>query len=170
MTSNADASKSDLANIQSAIVELLRARMSELTVSQRIRIEQGSAEALAMAGRTKEAIAAYDDLARQRPNDGDVQEGYARLLLASKDQADWRPALDQWRRVAAKSKPRSTRWFRAKYSIALSQHKLGDNQRAAKLIRYLQATENLSQSGFAQEFEQLLERCQTGNQTTNGSP
>jgi hypothetical protein len=62
--------------------------------------------------------------------------------------------------VAAKSRPRTALWFKAKYSVALTQHKLGDHAGAAKLIRYLQATEDLEQSGLRREFQQLLDLCE----------
>ena len=81
-------------------------------------------------------------------------------LLDADDNATLQQALNQWRRVAARSRPRSPRWFRAKYSIALAQHKLGDNVGAAKLIRYLQATEDLQANGWHAQFQQLLERCE----------
>jgi hypothetical protein len=155
-----DATRRDLANLQVNIAELLRSKTSQLAAAQRVAVERGYAKALAAAGKHKEALAAFKELAQTRPQDGDVQEAYARLLLESGDEAAWRLALDQWRRVAARSKPRSPRWFRAKYSVAMTQFKLGDKQNAAKLIRYLKATEDLAQSGLERELEALLKRCQ----------
>ena len=162
-----DAARSDLANLQLAIVELLRPSAAKLTAAQQVALERGYAEALAAASRTEEAIAAYRELAQQHPNDGEIQAGLGRLLLDSSDPATLRLALDQWRRVAARSKPRSPGWFQAKYSVALAQLQLGDPQSAAKLIRYLQATEDLAASGFEQQFADLLRRAE--NQTPNGS-
>jgi hypothetical protein len=80
-------------------------------------------------------------------------------LLDSDDKSYWQQALDQWRRVAARTRPRTDRWFHAKYSVALAQFKLNDKQGAAKLIRYLQATEDLKRSGIEKEFDDLLSQC-----------
>jgi len=152
-------SRPALAEIELEVIALLQMKQSDLTAMQRVRIERGAAAALAAAGRHDEAVAASTELARRHPEDGTIQEEYAQLLLEGRDPASWRLALDQWRRVAAKSKPRSSRWFRAKYSIALAEIKLGDKAAAGKLIQYLQATEDLSQSGLQAEFVELLSRC-----------
>jgi hypothetical protein len=88
-----------------------------------------------------------------------IQEEYATFLLDRDDPAALRQALDQWRVVAAHTRPRTVNWFRAKYSVALAQYKLGDRAGAAKLIRYLQATEDLSSSGLEQAFTKLLAQC-----------
>ena len=105
------------------------------------------------------ALAALAALAREHPHQATVQVAYAEQLLASENREQLQLALDQWRRVASKTPPRAARWFRAKYAVALAQFKLGDKQAAAKLIRYLQATEDLAASGLEREFGDLLERC-----------
>ena len=151
--------KPAIANLQVEIGNLLRANPSELSDNQRRSIRTQQARALANAGRLEEAVSAYAALAKEFGNDGAIQEAYANVLLATEARPTLEQALDQWRRVAAKSRPRSVRWFKAKYSVALAQYKLGDQAGAAKLIRYLQATEDLGQSGFEQEFQQLLEWC-----------
>ena len=97
-------------------------------------------------------------LAKDHPSNATIQEVYARFLLDGADESSWQQSLDQWRRVALRTRPRTAAWFRAKYSVALAQFKLSDKAGAAKLIRYLQATEELQQSGLEQEFTDLLKR------------
>lgn len=157
--SSDEIAKPKLAAVQLAIGALLKPKLTELDVSQHRSIERQHARALWNAGQRESALAAYAKLAQRQPNDGPVQEAYANLLSTSDDPATLQRALDQWRRVAAKSRPRSARWFKAKYSIALTQYKLDDKAGAAKLIRYLDATEELAKSGLQQEFQDLLEKC-----------
>ncbi|MDA1051480.1 MAG: hypothetical protein O3C40_13510 [Planctomycetota bacterium] len=151
--------QTDLAKLVMDVAERLDALRAELDPTQTLSIDRGKAQALAVTGDVASAYELWSQLAKDHPSDGGIQEGYARFLLASDDQAYGQQALDQWRRVAASSRPRTARWFRAKYSVALAQYKMGDKAPAAKLIRYLQATEDLAPSGFEQEFTELLMRC-----------
>jgi len=132
----------------------------QLDPGQRLRVSMIRAAALAKLGDVGGALNAYADLAQKHTNHATVQVAYAEQLLLSDDREPLRLALAQWRRVAAKTRPRTARWFRAKYSVALAHFKLGDKMASAKLIRYLQATEDLAASGLEGEFRDLLERSQ----------
>ncbi|MBP87229.1 MAG: hypothetical protein CMJ64_10995 [Planctomycetaceae bacterium] len=156
-----NSAKPALADLQLEIGDLLEPKFSELSDNQQRSVRTQRAGAFANAGRLDEAVVTYAQLAQEFHDDGAIQEAYASVLLDADDGDRLKQALDQWRRVAAKSRPRSARWFKAKYSIALTQYKLGDKAGAAKLIRYLQAAEDLGQSGLEQEFQRLLERCKT---------
>lgn len=116
--------------------------------------------ALFDSGSQAEGLRSLSEFAQSRPQDGELQAELGDLLLASADRSDWERGLIQWRVVASKSQPRSTRWFKAKYSVAKAQFLLGDKVGAAKLIRYLQATEDLMTSGFQKEFLELLHQCE----------
>lgn len=153
------AARPTLAALQLEIGASLTEKLGELSPSQQRVVQSELASALETAGQTEAALAAYAKLAKEHPTDGAIQEAYASSLLNSTDQRTLKLALDQWRRVASKSRPRSDRWFKAKYSIALSQFKAGDKPAAAKLIRYLQATEDLSESEWQPKFDELLARC-----------
>jgi tetratricopeptide (TPR) repeat protein len=138
---------------------LLRADQ-QLEPGQLLRVSLIRAAALVKLGDADAALEAYAALARHHTNQAMVQVAYAEQLLLSNDREPLRLALSQWRRIAAKTRPRTARWFRAKYSIALTHFKLGDKMAAAKLIRYLQATEDLAVSGLDAEFRDLLKRSQ----------
>jgi hypothetical protein len=89
-----------------------------------------------------------------------VQEGYAQLLLDGNDPPSLQKALNAWRRIAARSRPHTDRWRRAKYSVALAQFKLGDRAAAAQLLRYmLETPPGLAGSGFEEEYAELLRKC-----------
>jgi hypothetical protein len=81
-------------------------------------------------------------------------------LLTTADKAPLQLALDQWRRIAARTKARTPRWFKAKYSVALAQYKLGDKKSARQLLDYtLQTPPGLDGTGWQGKFEELLKLC-----------
>jgi 16S rRNA U1498 N3-methylase RsmE len=70
-------------------------------------------------------------------------------------------ALDHWRRIAARARPQSERWYQAKFATALALSKLGQKREAADRIQYLQATTPaLASTPWAQRFADLLRKCQ----------
>ena len=165
LTGLADAAAPDLrgalAKLQLATADMLWPQRERLSTQERLRLEIIRAAALATAGRRGDALQAYQQLAQANPNNGRVQEAYAELLLAGDDKTSWRQALDQWRKIASRSPPRSPRWWRAKYSVALAQFQLGDKQPAAQMIRYLQETPpGLDEIELRPKFLDLLKRCE----------
>jgi len=160
MTDAASASaQTGLAKLVIDIADRLASKRAELDAMQSLSVDRSLAKALAVSGDVHAAHERFAQLAKNHPGNATIQEEYARFLLDGDDEASWPQALDQWRRVAARTRPRTARWFHAKHSVALAQYKLGDKEGAAKLIRYLQATEDLPHSGLEQEFTDLLRRC-----------
>ncbi len=149
----------DLAELVVDIAERLDSKRGELDAAQNLSIDRRLAQALAATGDVAAAHERFVQLANEHTSNASIQEDYGRFLLDREDKESWQQALDQWRRVASRTRPRTARWFHAKYSVALAQYKLNDKEGAAKLIRYLQATEDLKQSGLEEEFDQLLVRC-----------
>ena len=149
----------DLAKIVIDVAGRLDSQRSNLDASQRLAMDLGIANALALTGDLTAADKLFSRLANDHPNNATVQQSYAQFLLDGHDASYLQRALTQWRRVASRTRPRTPGWFRAKYSVALAQFKLNDKAGAAKLIRYLQATEDLQQSGLEREFDELLTRC-----------
>ena len=118
------------------------------------------AAALLAAGADQEARAAYEQLARDDPNDGRVQRAYAQLLLAAEDPESWQQALELWRTIAARSPPRTEAWYAARWGVSAALIQLGQEQEAARRIRYLQAIPpGLAGSGWEARFQELLDRC-----------
>ena len=149
-----------IAEIQLAAADLLAPHRPALSREDRQALDRLHAQALAAAGRREEAIAAYKALAAANPDEAAIQEGYAELLLAGDDRPSLAAALAQWRAIAARSRPRTDRWYRAKYSVAKAQLKLGDAAGAETLLRYmLQSPPGLAGSEWQAQYEQLLEEC-----------
>jgi hypothetical protein len=149
-----------VARLQLQTITLLDNRRNQLQPAERVALDRGKAEAMLFAGQRAEALALYAQLAKDNPDSGPIQEGYADTLLASPDKASLQLALDQWRRIAARTKARTPRWFKAKYSVALAQYKLGDKKSAGQLLDYtLQTPPGLDGTGWQAKFEELLKLC-----------
>jgi tetratricopeptide (TPR) repeat protein len=149
----------ELAALQLGAIDRLRPQASKLDAGQRLALEKVAADALASAGQREQALAAYEALATAQPDRGDIQEGYAALLADAldTDKAALEKALGRWRIIAQASRPRTDRWWRAKYQVALLCQRLGDKEQAAKLVRYLEATPpGLDGSPLEREFRELL--------------
>ncbi|MFO0901880.1 MAG: hypothetical protein U0939_02700 [Pirellulales bacterium] len=148
----------ECAELTLAVLESLSgAALEALTPETRRRLEVARAESLAAMSRREEAIEAYRQLSASEPQNGELQQALAELYEAGDAAADWQAALDQWRRIAAKSPPRSPRWFRAKLGVAAAMIRLGQREEAAKFIRFLQtAPPGLAGTPWAAEFEKLL--------------
>jgi len=154
--------KQELAKLQLAVADRLWGERSQVAPAKQQMLRRVRAESLKLAGRRKEAVAAYAELAKENPDSGNIQETYAELLLEGDDAESLRDALDQWRRVASRTRPRTERWFKAKYSVALALWKLGENQQAAERIRYLQAIPpGLEGTPWKDRFLELLRQCET---------
>ena len=95
------------------------------------------AESLEDSGQQAEAIAVWRQVASKHPKSGSAQQSFAEALERSPRREDWLIALDQWRRVAAKSAPRSSRWFRAKLGTVQQLVRLDQRAEAEKLVRFL---------------------------------
>lgn len=159
MESATGSAKTDLARLVADVAKRLESQRTELDPAQNLLVDQHLAKALAATGATNDAYDLFSRIAKEHSSNASVQEDFARFLLDSDDKDRLRQALDQWRLVAARTRPRTDRWFRAKYSVAVAHFKLNDKAGAAKLIRYLQATEDLAPSGIEKEFDALLSRC-----------
>jgi len=152
--------RSQLADLQLRAVGLLREGAQQLDAAAKARLDQIEAEALASAGRTTDAIRAYEDLAKRNPRDAGIQEAYARQLSAAGDRASLLAALAKWRELAKHSAAGSELWFRAKYSVALMHYRLGEKEKAATMIKLLKLTRpDLGGREMREKFEQLLARC-----------
>ncbi|MFH1919344.1 MAG: tetratricopeptide repeat protein [Planctomycetota bacterium] len=129
--------RAELAALQSSAVELLRTRREELPPSGQKNLDRIAAQALADLGQIDAALDAYRRLAQAHPHDGEIQEGYARLLLSREDRPSQEAALAKWREVEKKSRPGSDRWFSAKYAVALLHDRSNNREQAEKMIRLL---------------------------------
>jgi hypothetical protein len=150
----------DLAQLELDVIERLKPQASRLSSAQQQLLAQLRAAALATAGERDKALAEYAALAKASPNSGAIQEAYAELLAQGDDKASHEAALAKWRWIAAKSPPRTERWWKAKYAVAELQKKLGDASSAATLCRYLLETpRGIDDAEWKTRFEQLLRSC-----------
>ena len=154
-----EARSTHLTRVRLAVLERLRAGDAALPPVTKLKLGIDYAGTLAALERRNDARREFQRLISDHPDQGGLQDKYAQFLLDSNEPTLLREALDQWRIVAARSRPQSDRWFRAKYAVALASYKVGDKMAAAKLIRYVKATSSLS-ADWSDSFDKLLEKCE----------
>ena len=104
-----------------------------------------------------DALAMYADLATAHPRNIRIQRRYAEVLSAGDDVSD---ALEQWRIVVRRSRPRSPDWFRGKLGVAQAHFVAGEKARALELIEVLKALHpELGGPELKASFEALLRRA-----------
>ena len=171
--------RAELAQLQLTAVELLRPGREELSRSGQRDLDRIAAQALADAGRSDDALDAYRRLSKTYPRHGEIQEGYARLLLTRPDRASAEEALAIWRQVEEKSRPGTDRWFRAKLAVAFLHYRSDNRQHAEKIIRLLEVLHpeprlrdrqvtarfvELLDPTMKAQFLELLDRCEQPRQ------
>lgn len=153
--------KTVVARLQLQTIALLDTRRNQLQPAERVTLDRVRAEALLLSGKRDDALKIYAQLAKDNADNGPIQEGYGDALLAGNDKPSLEQALDQWRRISARSKARTSRWCKAKYNIALAHFRLGDKPAAVQLLQYtLEAPPGLKDTGWEQAYRDLLKRCQ----------
>ncbi|MCA9262917.1 MAG: hypothetical protein KDA60_03675 [Planctomycetales bacterium] len=149
------------ARLQLAVIEAETLPNDNVAADVASQRERFRAEALVAAGESSRAISDFTSLAEQYPNDAEVQETYARLLLQSSDPAHKRKSLEQWRLILSRSRPQSERWFTAKYSIAQAHFDLGERDQAEQIIRLQKALyPDLGGEELRRQFDRLLLQCE----------
>jgi tetratricopeptide (TPR) repeat protein len=152
--------RGELANLQLQTVEILRRQPDLLTADQLLAVQQLSAGALRDAGRTADALAAYEQLAQKRPDDGAIQEELAAMLALADDRRSVERALSLWRTIEKRSPEATPRWFRAKYTVALLHYRLGNPEQARKIITLIQLLHpDLGGPKLKADFLALLKQC-----------
>jgi hypothetical protein len=153
--------RSVVARLQLQTITLLDSKRNQLPAAEQVTLDRVRAAALLLAGKRDDALKLYAQLAQAHADNGPIQEGYADALLAGSDKPSLQQALDQWRRISSRSKTRTPRWFKAKYSVALAQYKLGDRAAAKQLLLYtLETPPGLEGTGWQQPFSELLRLCE----------
>ncbi len=113
--------------------------------------------ALQLNGQHEQAVSTLQQLATEQPQSLEAQIAYAEILATSPTEANWPLALKQWRTIAAKTKPGTTSWFRAKYHVAELLLRTGQRDEALKFLEYMAVIPpGWNESEFKAEFDQLL--------------
>jgi len=111
------------------------------------------------AGQDSAAIATLETLVKQFPRQADMRIKLATATTKVYGETAPDKALDQWRRIAAKLRPKSENWFLAKLNIATLLHSSGKPAEALKLLKYIQATKpGWDKSKLKLKFDSLLRK------------
>jgi hypothetical protein len=105
--------------------------------------------------RPVQAIPILRELAARFPQRGEIQTAFAVALGQVPTQAT--TALEQWRKVAARSEAYTSEWYEAKYQVARLLVATQQAKQAAEMLRYLQAVPpGWEKAERRPDFEQLL--------------
>ena len=111
------------------------------------------------AGQDNDAIATLEALVKKFPRQADKRIKLATAITKVYGETEPDKAINQWRRIAAKLRPKSENWFQAKFNIAKLLHSSGKSTEALKLLKYIQATPpGWEKSKLKPEFELLLRK------------
>ncbi|HEX4149066.1 MAG TPA: hypothetical protein VHY20_08765, partial [Pirellulales bacterium] len=156
----AEPQRRELAELALAACENVSGRREGVGDVQRQATGLARGQALMALGRSAEARDYLASLARDYPRSQTVQQQYASALTDGEDATQLHAALDRWRLLEQANRPGTGAWFRAKYGLALAHYKLGNHERAARLIELTQVLHpELGGKALKAQFLELLERC-----------
>ncbi len=153
---------SKLARVELSIQNELLANRSALDGASLRAVLREHALLLAETGHRKEGLEELHSLAREFPRDGQTLEDLATLLMQG-NSADQRLAIDSWTDVARRSRPGTSRWFRAFYGLARTQLQLGQLREARQTVSHVADKHADFGGGVTQhKFERLAADLERG--------
>jgi TolA-binding protein len=124
-----------LAAVELAAIRRLVELDPKLTPEERQCWRRAEAWALARAGRHAEARRLFTELRSESPRDGVLLEEHARALMHMGSAEDVAEAVGLWQTIAAGRTEGTAGWFEAKYQLAVALARLGQKDRALKVLR-----------------------------------
>ncbi len=156
-----NASSKALSSIRLKLAQSLEGDQHTLTVTQRRDWQLAWARALVAAGQRDKAARRYAALVDTQGDNDTARHEYAQLLARSDNRGSLEHSLTLWRGILRRADPQSERWFEAKYQLARAHFQLGDQERAAKIIRLTQVLHpELGNPKLKAQFIELLARCE----------
>lgn len=109
--------------------------------------------------RTPEALELAEQVATAHPRSLQHQQWLGYTLSRSNHPTDTEAAVSQWRKIGSLTPKNSDPWFEAKYYLADAQRRLGKNEDAWKLLKYVKQTESAAWQKTPQrdQLERLLQ-------------
>ena len=146
------------AALQLAVVESLKTHHPQAVEKYRGWLLQQEITALLYSERIAEAITAARSAAENNDKSLAHQQWLGYSLARSNHPEDSAAAVDQWRKIGFLTQKNSDPWFESRYYLAESQRRLGQKQEAAKLLKFLKATEGQAweNSPFRDQLDRLL--------------
>jgi hypothetical protein len=142
------------------VVRRVDPQVARLSAVQRRIYTQSRAAALGLAGDRARALSEYEQLASQFPDDGELQEAIAAILVESPDANVLRQGLAKSREIQRRSPPPSPLWFRARLLEIQCLLRLGERDEAGKLIELTRVLHpDLGGPDMAGRFAELAEQA-----------
>jgi hypothetical protein len=130
----------ELAQFEQQTLAALDAQRSRFDKAGQRRLDIARLRTLIDTGQRKPALALAETLAGKYPDEGSVQEDFARLLGGSSDPAQMRAALTHWREIAGRSRAGTPRWFRAQLGMAQMELALGNRPQARAIVKIVETS------------------------------
>jgi tetratricopeptide (TPR) repeat protein len=130
----------ELAQFEQQTLAALDAQKSRFDKAGQRRLDIARLRTLIDTGQHKPALALAETLAGKYPDEGSVQEDFARLLGESSDPAQMRAALAHWREIAGRSRAGTPRWFRAQLGMAQMELALGNRSQARAIVKIVETS------------------------------
>jgi len=134
------AERRGLAQFEQQTLLALDAQKPQFDKAGQRRLDIARLRTLVDTGHDKRALALAETLAAKYPDEGALQEDFARLLGQSSDPAQMRTALARWREIAGRSRAGTARWFRAQLGMATMQLALGNRPQARAIVKIVEAS------------------------------
>lgn len=146
-----------LARINLQLIASLLQQTQQLEKAQVDRSRQLKANSLFALSRYAEASDEYRRLWEEEPRNAARLQQLAQSLTNQEGADALHEGLGRWRHLAQGSRPQSELWFRAKYEVANTLIKQGENEEAKKFLKYLQAIPpGWKESKLSDAFDTLL--------------
>lgn len=152
-----DRHQAELGYLQLEAIEKLLASRDELTTQQRTLLEGAHAEAFIAIGNLYEAAEIYENLIDQSPQDQQLIRKVIQVLMKRGKAEDLVRAQKWWTRLEQLNRPGTNVWLEARLEIARLNHRLGESDRARKLLGVTQALyPKLGNKTLAKQYADFL--------------
>ncbi len=106
----------------------------QLTRRQAIEIRELRAEAFAHSGQTTKAVALYEQLVAEMPENRKYVNRLSSLLEQCNNQKHWEKAYELWKNQVRKEKQGTESWLEARYHLAVACINLNRSDEARKIV------------------------------------
>ncbi len=161
--------RGDTSRIRQIVAELLlqltdelqsgSAAFKKLSRQQSIEIRELRAEAFATSGQTTKAVALYEQLVAEMPQNKNYVNRLSALLKQCNNQEHWEKALALWKKEVRKEKQGTEAWLEARYHLAVASINLNRLEEARKIVQVtLLLYPNIGSKDLQKRYRELADK------------
>lgn len=156
-----DKPQHNLGELQLRAALNLKTQRAQLDPADQQRLDRCVAEAYVAAGRYEQALEPFRELLKTRPQDPDLLNSFALLLMKFGQRGRTEEAQQIWKRLEGQYKSGSRGWFEARYQFIRCELDLGNPDKALKLIGVTKVLfPQLGGPETQQRFQALQQACE----------